>query len=165
MTEEWFKVEVLQDYTGEDDGPSLQAWKAGNKAESRRLFEETVMKRAKDWQQSCQSKVKSGVKLTRIHVIEEPHSAYIDWELMVYVLHSIPLCGERVYLVPRSKVADLDLPSGDFMLFDDEHLVVNRYDGNGLMIDADFYDVDAGDNIDRFLKLKTELLKHAKPIA
>jgi len=38
MSQEWFKIEVLQDYTGEDDGPSLRAWKKGDKNKSIELL-------------------------------------------------------------------------------------------------------------------------------
>jgi hypothetical protein len=38
MSHEWFKLEVLQDYTGEDDGPSLRAWLSGDKQKSIELL-------------------------------------------------------------------------------------------------------------------------------
>jgi hypothetical protein len=38
MNQEWFKIEVLQDYTGEDDGPSLRAWLNGDKKQSIELL-------------------------------------------------------------------------------------------------------------------------------
>ncbi|MGH7157003.1 MAG: DUF6879 family protein [Candidatus Saccharimonadales bacterium] len=32
MSQEWFKLEVLQDYSAEDAGPSLDAWLEGDKS-------------------------------------------------------------------------------------------------------------------------------------
>lgn len=42
MEEELFKIEVMQDYTGEDDSPSLRAWLAGDKAKSLALILDTT---------------------------------------------------------------------------------------------------------------------------
>lgn len=164
MKKEWFKIEVLQDYSGEDDGPSLAAWKNGDKEESKRLFIDQVVRRAKAWQLSCQTKVKNGVQLIRIHIVEEPYSEYLEWELMVYKIHNIPICGEKVFLVPKSQLKDLDIPKGDVMIFDGKRLANNTYNESGLMTQVDYYDADLGDDISRFLSLKAELIKKAQPV-
>ena len=165
MTKEWFKVEILQDYTGEDDGESLQTWKAGDTEKSKELFVKLV-KAGDDspWVKRCQTKVKQGVKLLRYHVVEEPHSPYLEWEIMIYKARNIPDCGEQVFLVPKTKVADLDLPSGDFMIFDNKRVVVNTYDDIGKMTQQDFYDASEGDDISHYLELKTGLQNQAKQL-
>lgn len=43
MKQEWFKIEVLQDYTGEDDSPSLRAWLAGDKERSLALPRQAIL--------------------------------------------------------------------------------------------------------------------------
>lgn len=165
MSQEWFKVEVLQDYSGEDDSESLRAWKAGDRAKSRELLADLKNdERWMSWSKTCRAKVDRGVKLTRLHVVEEPHTSYLDWEIEIYKLRNIPDCGETIFLVPKQKVTGLDLPSGDLMIFDDKRVIVNTYNENGLMTQADFYDAHEGDDIAKFLNLKTELVKQAEPL-
>jgi hypothetical protein len=163
MSQEWFKVELLQDYTGEDDGESLQAWKAGDKKRSEQLLSTSAGDA--EWIKTCRAKVRQGVELIRLHAVEEPYTPYLAWELMAYRLKNIPACGEKVSLVPKQKIAGLDLPPGDLMIFDNKRVVINAYDDTGLMVRADFYDADGGDDISEFLLLKEELTKQAEPLS
>ena len=82
MRVEWFKLEVLQDYTPEDDGPSLRSWLGGNKQESIELLKTT---KNREWVESCQEKIRQGVRLMRVHVVDKPYSPYIEWELEHYL--------------------------------------------------------------------------------
>lgn len=152
MKSEWFKVEVLQDYSAEDKGESLSAWMAGDKERSIELLHSEP----NPWTASCREKVESGVKLTRIHVVDYPLSDYIQWEIEVYKTRNIPLGKEEVYLVDRKDVADLDLPAGDLMMFDQKDVVFGNYDETGYAVTQTFYDQD--DDISHFLNLRTRLL-------
>lgn len=156
---EWFKVEVLQDYSGEDDGPSLQAWLAGDKARSIHLMQDEV---SLEWVKDCQKVLARGVKLNRVHIIERPLSEYMLWELEHYKNINIPQCGEQVFLVEKNDIRGLSLPAGDLMLFDNKRAVINAYSSDGRVVSSDFY--DEADNIQSFLRPRTQLLKVATPI-
>jgi hypothetical protein len=153
MNQEWFKVEVLQDYTGEDKGESLDAWTAGDKQQSIQLMHEWTP----EWANECKKKVSRGVTLTRIHIVDYPLSDYLQWEIEVYKNRNIPLGKEVVYLLDRSDIADVWLPAGDMMIFDQANVVIGNYDQTGYAVTQDFY--DGTDDISRFLQLREQLLK------
>lgn len=159
MKKEWFKVEVLQDYSGEDTGPSLDAWKNGDKWQSIRLIKEEDYS---EWIKDCKKKRDEGVKLTRVHIVKEPLSDYFQWELEHYKLINIPRCGEDVFTVSDENVFDLPLPKGDIMFFDDDKIVVNEYNSEGKMIKATFY--DEKDKLDKFLELREKLRARMEPV-
>lgn len=150
--DEWFKVEVLQDYSGEDSGPSFKAWLDGDKSKSIGIIKNKLAKAnwVKDFADSKFKKI-------RIHIVEEPKSPYLLWEIEHYKYINIPLGGEQVYLIDMSKTSSLGIPDGDFMIFDKKKVVRNYYRDDGRMYKADFY--DEKDNIDHFLSLRTKLLK------
>jgi hypothetical protein len=159
MRQEWFKLEVLQDYSPEDDGPSLREWTRGEKQKSIQLMEEET---DPDEVEDYRKKQKQGVKLTRIRVLKVPYSPYTEWELEYYKRVNILKYGDMVHLVDASKLADLELPAGDLMIFDSKRAAVNTYDHNGLVTHQTFY--DESDDISRFLKLKKELIERAEKL-
>jgi hypothetical protein len=156
MSLEWFKIEILQDYTGEDDGPSLQAWLNGDKKRSIELLKTDE---DPEFTADCRQKIAQGVELCRFHIVDEPLSAYMEWEMNYYKHVSMPLRGEQVFIVRRRDLNMPGLPGGDLMIFDKRRAIVNTYDQNGLMIRADFY--DEHDDISHFL----ELSKILKPLS
>lgn len=135
---EWFKVEVLQDYHGEDKGPSLDAWLAGDKEKSIKLLKSSVDSDL--WLEKCKNKVSQGVKLIRIHVVEKPYTPYIEWELAAYEHRNIPYGKENVYLVNKDEALNLNLPDGDLMIFDKKRAIVNSYTKDGYCTHESFYE-------------------------
>jgi len=160
MRSEWFKVEVLQDYLGEDVGPSLDAWLVGNKQQSIKLMSADYPK----WVANCRKKRLQGVQLIRIHVVEEPFTSYLDWEIHHYKLINVPKCGEKVYLINRSETTDLALPDGDVMIFDKKRVVVSAYDQSGRMAEQTFFDAENGDDIKHYLELRQALKDRARAL-
>lgn len=159
MQDEWFKVKVLQDYSAEDEGASLRAWQAGNKNLSINILRSETNS---VWVKMCRSKVNQGVILFRIHIVEEPRTAYLEWEIAAYKHRNIPIGGEQVHLINRLKVRDLAIPDGDLMIFDKKRAVVNKYNSHGYMTHETFY--DETDNISQFLELRKMLIDRAKPL-
>jgi len=159
MRDEWFKIEVLQDYYAEDAGPSLDSWLNGNKQKSIKLMKKDP---GPKFTKNCQDKLKQGLELLRIHVVEEPYTPYIEWEIEFYKRASMPLRGEKVYLLNRSDAKDLELPTGDIMIFYKKRAVVNKYNSLGRMTHQTFY--DERDDIRHFLKLRKKLIELAKPL-
>lgn len=160
MNEEWFKVELLQDYGGEDDTPSLQAWLKGDKEKSLELLDKWAADPNDPWVEDIQKK--SDVRKTRIHVVEYPYTPYLEWEVEVYKRRNIPVAKENIYLVAKDKVKYLKLPNGDFCIFDRKRVARNYYDPKGKAYQVDYY--EESDDISQFLKFREELLKLAKPV-
>jgi Family of unknown function (DUF6879) len=139
MKQEWFKIEVLQDYTGEDDSPSLRAWLAGDKEKSLALLKQTTHN---GWSERCKEKSEQGVLMRRIRIIEKPHTLYTQWELEFY--------------------KHISIPSGDLMMFDNKRMSICAYDATGRVMRQTFY--DESDDITKFLQLKHDLLALAQPL-
>ncbi len=153
LKSEWFKVEVLQDYTGIDNGNSLRAWLAGDRETAIAL----VVDENKEW--AKMSSAKPNIRKVRFHIVENPYTPYLEWEIEACYKHSnIPKAKEDVYLIEKNEVFDLDLPDGDFSIFDSERVVKFIYDvAKGVSTAAEVY--DHGDDIGRFLRVRDALLK------
>lgn len=156
MQTEWFKLEVLQDYSGEDHSLSLQKWLAGEKQTSIELLKSNTQQK---WIQACQTKVQSGVKLIRIHIVEQPYSQYLQWEIEHYKHINIPQCGEKVFLVNENYTKNFSIKPKDMMIFDNKRVVVTDYDATGLMTRQTFY--DETDDISSSLQFKNQLMHFA----
>lgn len=160
MKHEWFKVEVLQDYTGEDNGPSLRAWLEGDKQKSIELLREEA--HSNGWRKQCEQKHKQSVLMRRIRIIKKPYTPYTEWEIECYKISNIP-GGEQVFIVDKDDIKDLHLPSGDLMVFDNRRVAICTYDETGRMTQQTFYD-EKDDDISTFLELKGNILTFAHPL-
>ena len=117
---------------------------------------------APEFTQKCRQKLDQGVKLIRIHLVEQPYSSYLQWELEFYKRVSLALRGEAVYLLDRLEAGGLEFPAGDLMIFDKKRAVVNTYNDEGFMTHETFY--EERDNISEFLALREQILKLAEPL-
>lgn len=156
MKEEWFKIEVLQDYSGEDSGPSLDAWLSGDKEKSIQLMKGDY---SKEWVALCQ---KSPAQKRRFRIVRTPYTSYTEWEIELYKQVNIPLAGEIVSLVPTEKTGHLNIPDGDVMIFDQKRVVRVYYSPEGRVEKMDFY--DEGDDTKDFFVLRQEIPKLASKI-
>jgi hypothetical protein len=153
---EFFKVEALQDYTAEElkDSKSYQAWYKGDKVKALSLLRD-----ASSAQSITEPPAKSPIKIVRVHIVVEPYSSYLEWEIEHYKLVNIPIEKEEVYLISADKVNKIY--AGDFMIFDKKRVADSRYDASGLLSGMDFYEYD---NIGKFLEARGFLLAHAEKI-
>src|SRR5215831_4275472 len=70
-----------------------------------------------------------GKTMQRVHVITEPLTDYLRFELAFY--RGSVLVGEDIRLLPGYLAAGLDLPGFDYWLFDDERAAVMYYGDRG----------------------------------
>jgi hypothetical protein len=156
-----FKAEVLQDYTAVDDCPSLRAWVAGNRDEARALGRTNPNTVA--WRERC---LKSPADITRVHAVQEPYTSYLEWEIDISYKRSLIAFGaETVLLASLGNLANVQLPAGDFWIFDDQQVLQWEYeDGVGKTVGAQLWDEGRGDNIDVFRQLRETLLSVAEPV-
>ena len=76
--------------------------------------------------------VTAGRELARVHVIEEPPSDYIRFELRYVPLNVA--AGEDVRVIPvRRGEWPADVPRHDYWLFDDQDLWLMDYDAAGAL--------------------------------
>lgn len=156
MHDEWFKIEVLQDYSGEDEGTSLATWLSGEKEKSKELMSNEMQ----EWIDMCQ---KSSAQKRRFRIVREPKTPYTQWEIELYKKVNIPLAGEVVNLVPSNSVRHLAIPDGDVVIFDKKRVARGYYTPKGRVEKMDFYEATQ-DDISDFLELRSELLKFASLI-
>lgn len=154
MTDEFFKVEDLQEYADEqsEQQSSLSLWLRGDKEAAL----EAIRAHQAEW--SEQTRTKRAHKI-RVHVIDEPLSEYLQWEIEHYKLVNIPLGGEEVYLVNRRDVPEYDL--GDFMMFDTKKVAKSHYSSGGYLESMDLYD---GESVQAFIDAKQLLLQFAQKV-
>jgi len=152
--DEFFKVEAVQDYGGEDAqwSDSYKLWLNGDKNGAIKLLKNG----SNEWSKQTSQKP---VLKRRIRIAKEPYCPYLEWEIMHYKLVNIPYGDEQVYLVNYEDVAGESL-LGDFMIFDNIKVVNSNYSEIGKMLNMDFY--EENEDISEFLALKERLLLRAK---
>lgn len=158
---EMFKAEVLQDYTAVDDSPSLRAWLRGDKKKAQELGKGDAGIIA--YRKQC---LKSPASITRVHVVQQPYTPYLEWEIQVcYKASLIAYGAESVLLVAADKIDGIQLPKGDFWIFDNKQVLQWKYqDDVGKTIGACIWDESEGDSLDSFRQTKEALLDAAEPI-
>ena len=115
----WFRLETLQHYDAISERDSFAAFRRG----------EPIDTTPGPWQEMIRLHVAEGRQLTRVHVIEEPLSDYLRFELEVYA-PSVD-AGEDVRLIPTpSGTWPKGVPRHDYWLFDDQRLWLMDYDAN-----------------------------------
>ena len=154
VKKDFFKVEVLQ-YYEEDVSPSLVAWLKGDKEKALILLEKEAIE-VEDW-----AKGKKKVKKVRVHVVDLPLTDYLQWEIEWYKRVNIPRVGEKVYIIDNKKIKHLDLPDGDFMIFDNGNVIKNTYDNKGWCTGAEIYE---GSEVGKFVDFKKAIMEFAVPL-
>jgi len=117
-----FRLELLQRYTDPGEAEALRRFHAG----------EPVLgpDDAGWWAELLRSARVRGAIVQRVHVVTEPLTDYLRFELEVYA-HSVA-AGEDIRILPVAPgEQDLDLPGHDYWLFDSRTLAVLGYDTDG----------------------------------
>jgi hypothetical protein len=113
-----FRLELLQHYADPDEAEAIRRWQAG----------EPVQRHSDaDWWAELVRRMHArGGAVQRVHVVVEPPSDYIHFELAMYAFNVAD--GEDVRILPVGSLDQLvDLPGHDFWLFDSQTLAVLRY--------------------------------------
>lgn len=127
LSESWFRLETLQhyevDYEEEEMGQFLRHG--------------TIDPTPGAWQQMIADHVESDRLLRRVHVVVEPLSDYIRYELAAY--HRNAAAGEEIGIIP-TKAGEWpeELPrNGDFWIFDGSDVWDMVYDHVGRFVAAE----------------------------
>jgi hypothetical protein len=153
-----FKAEVLQDYSAIDDSPSLRAWADGDTGLARQLAATDADIAA--WRNRC---LESPADITRVHLITEPLTTYLEWEIeLIYKGSLLRYGAEDVRLFRSEEVSQMHIPDGDFWIFDDRQVLEWIYDAAGFVAGGKLW--ADGEDVTYFLQLKQQLLVNADPV-
>lgn len=127
-----FRLETLQQYTVGAEEAAIEAFRRGDPRPERSV-------RTSPWLARIATSTVAGVEWSRIHVVDEPLSEYVRYEVNGYV--ESQAAGERIGIAPRGAARDLDGLRDDFWLFDagtsDAYAVLMSYDQDGRWLGAD----------------------------
>lgn len=133
-----FRLETLQAYDVGEEDESYAAWRHGRPRPERSV-------RTSDWMARIAVTTAEGKHWSRVHVVDEPLSDYLRYELVSYVESSA--VGEEIRIASRADHPELVALDEDFWLFDADSAsafaVLMRYDRAGRWLGTD-YTADPG---------------------
>jgi hypothetical protein len=128
-----FRLEALQAYAVDEEDASYSAWRAGQARPECSV-------RTDPWMRRIAVTTAAGKHWSRVHVVDEPLSDYLRYELVGYVESAA--VGEEIRITPRQRHSGLTALREDFWLFDggdpaQAFAVLMRYDDAGHWLGAD----------------------------
>jgi hypothetical protein len=122
----WFRLETLQAYTMDYERDEMEQFLRTGRFD----------REPSRWQHMLQRHTAAGRLLQRVHVVEEPLTGYLRYELAAYQQNAA--AGEQIRLLP---VTPPDWPTGlprgvDYWLFDDREVWDMHYDEQGRFLRA-----------------------------
>lgn len=122
-----FRLETLQVYRGSGEEDAIAAFQSG-------LAEPPADQKQADWEEMIRVNLRSGRAMQRVHVVVEPLSPYMRFEL-TWAYAPNAAAGEDIRIIPvRENVWPPELLRQDFWLFDDVELFVAHYADDGLWL-------------------------------
>ena len=148
-----FRLETLQKYSvGYEEAPFLD-FLAGK--------ERYVHADQAEWANLIRKNIAAGKTMSRVHVVVEPISDYICFELLWPYPESVA-AGEDVRILPTTQLNwPPELPHEAFWLFDSEHAAIMQYDDDGHFLRAQLTKEPA--RISQFLDWKDAAVKASIP--
>ncbi len=124
-----FRLETLQRYAVSAEDERLRAFREGLPRPERSV-------RTSDWLRRIALTTAGGKSWSRAHLIREPLSEYLRYELIGYI--ESQACGEEIRLADLAKHPELGDLGPDFWLFDadtpGEFAVLMHYDQDGRVL-------------------------------
>lgn len=157
LTTSWFRLETLQAYDVEAEKESFAEFLRTGRLDS---------PGDEDWRAMIAGHVADGKNLRRVHIVEEPLTDYVRYEIAEYVRNYE--AGEDIRLLPVARSSwPEDLPRGtDFWLLDDGQpsgsAWAMRYDDAGAFLGADL--VDDADLVESYRRWRDAALAAATPL-
>jgi hypothetical protein len=143
-----FRLETLQVYHAPGEAERIQAFTAGREGWQRSADDESL--------RMIRETTAQGVAWSRVHVLEEPLTDYLRFELAAY--HENEAAGEAVWVADRASHPDLADLHEDFALIDDHVGVLFRYDQAGRRL---AWERIANDHLDHYHRHRDLALAHA----
>ncbi len=155
VQQSWFRLETLQAYDAPSEREPLRAFLAGEP-------HPPATEPSKAWTAMIQTHVTAGRQLRRVHVIEEPLTPYVEFELAWGYAAGIA-GGEDIRVIPVQRGQwPAGLPHEDFWLFDSAAVWRMDYDSAGHVLGAELF--DDPDYVARRLAWRDTALRTAVPL-
>lgn len=123
-----YRLETLQAYSGSGEAEVIEAFTAG------RPWPRSPQKDA--WTQNIAANHRSGKVQQRVHVVQEPLTDYMQFEL-TWSYGPNADAGEDIRIIPvRGGEWPEALPCEDYWLFDSRDLYVMHYNADGVWLGA-----------------------------
>lgn len=146
-----FRLETLPQYLVPQEADEFAAWQAGEPVPLRTPENSPGLARV-------QRDVARGFRWYRVHILDQPLTAYLRFELYGYLLENQP-AGTEIYVVDRDDHPDLAELHEDFLIFDDEIVVRMVYDDKGY-----FLYPESVDDIEPYREMRDTAMRHAEPL-
>jgi hypothetical protein len=145
-----FRLETLPQYLAPQESERFAEWQAGKPMPLRSPENHEGLAR-------LQRDAARGFRNYRVHILDQPLTAYLRFELYLY-LDSVTV-GSEIYVVDRDTHPDLAELHEDFWIFDDEIAIRMIYDDEG-----HFLYPEPIDDIEPYRVLRDISLRHAEPL-
>jgi len=116
------KLETSQSYACDMDA-NYQAYLNGNYSSLANVFKSFY----KEWPVMLK---KSNIKVKRLHLIDLPLSAYLNYEMYFYLINEI--AGEEIKCLDFKEVKETKID--DFIIFDKDKIIINEHNSKGELI-------------------------------
>ena len=124
-----FRLETLQVYRGSGEDDAFAAFQAGRPI--------PVTPELQQWCQMVRRRVAAGHSVARVHVVTEPLTDYMRFELASYAPNVEAGEDVRILSVARNESWPADVPHRDFWLFDSSELWDMSYAEDGMWLGAE----------------------------
>ena len=123
-----FRLETLQAYGGSSEDEAFAAFRAGQPI--------PVTPELEEWCERVRRRVADGCMVQRVHVVTEPLSDYMRFELASYAPNVT--AGENVRIIPvgPDRPWPADVPRADFWLIDSREMWEMTYSDDGTWLGA-----------------------------
>jgi hypothetical protein len=145
-----FRLETLDWYTAEYEQEPLRKFLAG---EPVRLG----TPQTSPYLRLVQDKTSTGVVWQRVHVVSEPLTDYVRYEMAAY--RANVLAGEEVRIARRTADQRLTAAGPDFWMIDDRDVAVLRHDEAGRLLA-----LQAVKQVSPYRELRTLALEQSRPL-
>ena len=123
-----FRLETLQNYSGSSEDDAFAEW--------RRTGRIPVTAELQQWCERIRDRVGQGCRIQRVHVVTEPLTDYVRFELASYAPNV--QAGEDVRIIPvRGDQWPADVQAADFWLIDARRLWTMSYSSEGAWLGAE----------------------------
>lgn len=113
---------------------TLDEYRDPSEEEALRLFlnHGGPVQRTQWWYEHVRKSLRDGKVMARVHVVSEPLSDYVRFEVAAYLVNGVA-AGEDIRILPRRHAKTLDLAPFDYWLMDSKIAYVLSYDDTGVM--------------------------------
>ena len=145
-----FRLETRPQYLVPQERDEFDRWRSGQPLP-------LPTPESNPWLARIKSTTAGGYRWYRVHVLDDPLSDYLRYELWGYRANQA--AGEEIYLAERAAHPSLDQLREDFWLIDDNAAVRVIYDDEG-----HFVRLERADDVGPYRSMHDLALRHAMPL-